>query len=334
MRAAGQSITLRWVLGPKGSNRASVEASGLPNPQQLKDLKVFAGEQRETPMAGSMEKRGALVVFVPRFPLLPGTTYYAVSGTAYASFRLPSPAPSLPTRVLQVYPSASTLPLNLLKFYLHFSAPMSRGDSYQHIRLLQADGMPVDLPFLELAEELWSPEQTRLTLLFDPGRIKRGVKPLEDIGGALAIGKHFTLELAATWQDGHGKPLVAPFRKRFLVTEADRTPIEPSRWHITPPKIGTHEPLIVRFNEPLDYALAQRLITVEKMQGTGTLQDFERRWHFIPQKPWQRRRYFLVASPLLEDLAGNNIGKAFDVDTSRPSLPFRSAPVRLSFSPR
>ena len=153
MRAAGQSITLRWILGLKSSNRASVEASGLPNPQHLK---VFAGEQRETPMAGSIEKRGALVVFVPRFPLLPGTTYYAISGTASASFRLPSPAPSLPTRVLQVYPSASTLPLNLLKFYLHFSAPMSRGDSYQHIRLLKADGTPVDLPFLELAEELWS----------------------------------------------------------------------------------------------------------------------------------------------------------------------------------
>ena len=44
--------------------------------------------------------------------------------------------------------------------------------------------------------------------------------------------------------------------------------------------------------------------------------------------------YGQVISPLLEDLAGNNIGKAFDVDTSRPSLPFRSAPVRLPFSPR
>ena len=97
---------LRWVPGPKGSHRASVEASGLSDPAQLK---VFAGEQRETAMAGSIEKQGALVVFVPRFPLLPGTTYYALCGTVSVSFRLPSPAPSTPTRVLQVYPSASTL---------------------------------------------------------------------------------------------------------------------------------------------------------------------------------------------------------------------------------
>ena len=331
MRAAGQSVTLRWVVGPQGPSRASVEASGLPNPQQLK---VFAGEQRENPMAGSVRQIGKHTVFVPRFPLLPGTTYYAVCGTVSVRFRLPSPALSVPTHVLQVYPSASTLPLNLLKFYVHFSAPMSRGDSYQYIRLLRADGTPVDLPFLELAEELWSPEQTRLTLLFDPGRIKRGVKPLEDIGGALEMGKHFTLELATTWQDSHGKPLAAPFRKRFLVTEADRTPIEPSRWRIIPPQIGTREPLIVHFNEPLDHALAQRLLTVEKISGTVALEDSERRWRFTPQKPWQARRYFLVASPLLEDLAGNNIGKAFDVDTSRPSQPFRSAPVRLPFSPR
>nr|WP_309690992.1 hypothetical protein [Armatimonas sp.] len=328
---AGQSITLRWVPGPHGSNRASVEVSGLP---RAAPLKVFAGEQRETPMAGTYRVRNNTGIFEPRFSLMPGTTYYAISGTVSVSFRLPARGPTPPTRVVQVYPTADRLPLNLLKFYLHFSAPMSRGDSYRHIRLLKAGDTPVELPFLELAEELWNPAMTRLTLLFDPGRIKRGVKPLEDIGGALEVGKRYTLEIGSRWQDGQGAPLAAPFRKTFLVSVADRTAIEPSRWRIASPKTGSHSPLVVVFNEPLDHALAQRLLNVEGMQGTVALDDHERRWCFTPDKPWGHHRYTLRVSPLLEDLAGNNIGKTFDVDTTRHLAPFRSAPLRLQFTPR
>ncbi|MCH7864908.1 MAG: hypothetical protein IIC56_06820, partial [Proteobacteria bacterium] len=99
----------------------------------------------------------------------------------------------------QVYPSADVLPENLLKFYLHFSAPMSRGDSYQHIRLVRQNGSVVDLPFLELDQELWDRRQTRLTLLFDPGRIKRGLKPHEEVGPALKPGRRYTLEIDAHW---------------------------------------------------------------------------------------------------------------------------------------
>ena len=335
---AGQSITVRWVSGPKGSNRAHVEVSGLSDASALK---VFAGEQRETPMAGIYRIRADHLLFEPRFPLLPGTIYYAVSGTASKSFRLPPLAPALPTRVVQVYPTADTLPVNLLKFYLHFSAPMSRGDSYRHIRLLTAEGSGVELPFLELAEELWNPAMTRLTLLFDPGRIKRGVKPLEDIGGALEVGRRYTLEIGTSWQDGRGNLLAAPFRRAFLVGAADRTPIEPSRWHLQPPQAYTHEPLTVVFNEPLDHALALRLLSVQTehrgskpLGGSVTLDNHERRWCFTPRDPWQRGRYLLSVSPLLEDLAGNNIGKAFDVDTSRRPAPFQHTPTKLRFSPR
>ena len=52
-----------------------------------------------------------------------------------------------PTVVTQVYPTADRLPENQLKFYLHFSAPMSRGDVYKHIKLLDDKGKPLDLPF-------------------------------------------------------------------------------------------------------------------------------------------------------------------------------------------
>ena len=78
-------------------------------------------------------------------------------------------------RVVAVYPSSATLPENQLRFYLHFSAPMSRGEVYQHLQLLDQDGKPIVLPFLEIGEELWDTTGQRLTLLIDPGRIKRGL---------------------------------------------------------------------------------------------------------------------------------------------------------------
>src|SRR2546421_64758 len=44
------------------------------------------------------------------------------------------------TVVAHVSPSADRLPENRLKFSLHFSAPMSRGGSYRHIKLLDGKG--------------------------------------------------------------------------------------------------------------------------------------------------------------------------------------------------
>ncbi len=54
--------------------------------------------------------------------------------------------------------------------------------------LLNEKGRKLDVPFLEVGEELWDPTGTRLTLLLDPGRIKRGLKPREDLGPILEAG--------------------------------------------------------------------------------------------------------------------------------------------------
>src|SRR5437762_8966838 len=99
---------------------------------------------------------------------------------------------------------------------------MRRGHIYEHIRLLDHAGKDVELPFLEINEELWNPDMTRLTLFIDPGRIKRGVKPLEEVGPALENGKRFTLSIDSAWQDAQGQPLKAGFQKTFRVGPTDR----------------------------------------------------------------------------------------------------------------
>ena len=106
-----------------------------------------------------------------RDPDHPGRLVFDLSVDPNATGKLTRVAP---TRIDQVFASAGVLPENLLKFYIHFSAPMSRGEAYKHIRLLAPTGKPVADPFLELDEELWSRDQRRFTLLFDPGASSMG----------------------------------------------------------------------------------------------------------------------------------------------------------------
>jgi hypothetical protein len=60
------------------------------------------------------------------------------------------------------------------------------------------------------------PDMTRLTLFIDPGRIKRGVAPLEEIGPALHAGKRYTLEIDSGWHDASGCRCVRVFGKNSV----------------------------------------------------------------------------------------------------------------------
>ena len=221
--------------------------------------------------------------------------------------------------VSQVYPSGDVLPENLLKFYLHFSAPMRGGHIYEHIHLRTEAGQDIELPFLELDEELWNPTMTRLTLFIDPGRIKREVKPLEEIGPALETGKRYTLAIDRQWEDAAGLSLKETFRKSFKVGPPDREPPDPRHWKLQSPQRGSTNPLVISFPESMDHALARRMIRVvtapgELVPGQTMLTDLERRWSFTPAQPWNTGPHTVLVQTTIEDLAGNNIGKAFEVD--------------------
>lgn len=273
------------------------------------------------PMLGNWSLEGGALRFTPRFPFVPGMRYLAVfdpgegSGKPITSWHeVPKSGGTPSTVVANIFPGGDTAPENLLKFYLHFSAPMSGGGIYRHIHLRDDAGKEVELPFLELGEELWDREMKRLTLFIDPGRIKREVKPLEDIGPALVAGKQFTLVIDAAWQDAAGQPMLRSAEKKFAVAAPDRTPPDPKSWKITPPGAGTSNPLRVNFSEPMEHALALRLIAVKDTPGRTSLNETGLAWSFIPDKTWTAGAHRLVIQPDLEDLAGNSIGKPFEVD--------------------
>jgi hypothetical protein len=298
-------------------------------------------------MLGKWSVNDGTVRFTPRFPFSAGLTYEAVwqpvGGKAVASRHLVPRRGNVATTVSHIFPGADTVPENLLKFYIHFSAPMSRGDVYQHLHLRRADGGEVELPFLELAEELWNPDMTRLTVFIDPGRVKREVKPLQDIGPALVAGQDFTLAIDAALPDATGQPLKQTAEKKFRVAPPDRTPPDPRQWKLTPAAAGTRDPLVLTFPEPLDHALALRLITIPDTNGMSAMSDDGTRWTYTPQAAWKAGPHTILVQPEflvqpeLEDLAGNSVGKPFEVDiagTDKEKDRPVSKPVELPFTVR
>jgi hypothetical protein len=288
-------------------------------------LSVYAGAagSDNPPLLGTYTVESGSLVFRPRFPLSPGMHLRAIfqppdGERVESSFDVPAAAPlTSTTTVAQIYPSTGVLPANALKLYVYFSAPMQKGNSWKHLHLLR-DGVPVEYPFLELDQELWDREQRRFTVLFDPGRIKRGLASLAEAGPALEEGHNYTLVIDRDWLDGRGVPLAGEFRKEFRATAVDRVPPDPKKWRITAPRAGTSAALVIRFPKPLDYALLQHEIEVSGIAGTVAVGNDETEWRFTPDSPWRAGTYAIVVRTTLEDLAGNHINRAFDVDTFDP----------------
>ncbi len=94
-------------------------------------------------------------------------------------------------------------------------------------------------------------------------------------------------------------------------------------WKLSVPGAGSLDPLVVTFPEPLDHSLLARVLHVtndagEAVAGGIDIVRGEQVWNYVPNQPWSAGEYQLVAETTLEDLAGNAIGRAFDVDTFGP----------------
>ncbi len=315
---------------------ASPPANGWP---QI--FAVYAGAAGVPPLEGAYAIESGALVFHPRFPISPGVRYRAVfqspaGGAAIEkTFDGPRRDTTPSARVEHVYPSADVLPSNQLRLYIYFSAPMSRGEAEQRIHVLDANGKVLEGIFLP-GEELWDPNYRRLTMTFDPGRIKRGLTSNMKVGPPIAEGQRYTLAIDREWKDARGVPMVAGFRKTFRGGPAKRDPPDPRQWRVNAPRAGTSDALTVVFPSPMNYALLQRMLQVANargaVSGTVSADRQETEWRFTPQEPWKAGDYQLVVDTGLEDLAGNHIGQAFDIDvfervtqhitTNTISLPF------------
>jgi hypothetical protein len=266
--------------------------------------------------------------FAPHFPFDSGVRFRAtfdpqplgcpgLSKVLTHEFSIAKETSVAPTQVKHAFPSSDTLPENLLRFYVCFSNPMQRGRAEEQIRLLGPDGQPAPDTLYRPPVELWDRSMRHLTILLDPGRLKRRVGPNRKLGPPLKAGQKYTLAIGSGMIDFSGRSLGKSFFKSFLVTEADRQPVAVEQWKIVPPATKSNKPLTLIFPKPLDWALLWHTITVapeggRPIDGRVTIDQGETQWSFTPASAWSARSYRVRIAASLEDVCGNSLHAAFD----------------------
>jgi hypothetical protein len=336
-------------------SRNAVSPTTISDEQWNTILSVYTHEayQRNVaqPVAGKYTWDGDTILFEPAYPFAAGETYHAVftmkaflvsagikniSSWNKLELSFSLDGENFPTtEVESIYPESANLPENLLRMYIYFSASMMPGEAYDHIKLLRENGTEVEKAFLIVDQELWNADRKRFTLLFDPGRIKRDLKSNIDLGTPLEEGEKYRFVIDSTWRDVHGNALEKSMVKTFSVVRAERAKVSPRDWKVIPPLAGSLSDVVIRFDRPMDHALALKYISIHNLSGpvTGHAQTVDdTSWKFTPDHPWVGGNYVITISPLLEDVAGNNLNNVFDLDLSKESRVNSVEPVELPLS--
>lgn len=282
------------------------------------------------PMPGRWDASGADLLFRPRLPFARGVVHVLLRRTADARgwlelARLQRPAAvSQPSAVVTaIRPDVDEVPENLLRCSVAFSNEMEEGSAAGRVRLEDAAGDELLHTLFPMPPELWDRQRRRLTLLLEPGRIKRGLVPNRALGAPLSGLREFHVVVDATIRDVDGAMLAAGARRGYRVGPPVRSRVDPARWSVGWPPAGTRDVLAVVFERPLDHALALRCLVVRDEQGrplpgSAALDPGAVRWTFRPAAPWPDVGVRLHVDPALEDLAGNSVRRVFDRDLEDP----------------
>lgn len=326
------AVTIIWE-----NDKAVALAIPIDLVEYKSDIVVQALEVRlqktNTAILGEYTTNDTALVFHPLVPLTRGLHYEIWSGTKLAGeVIIPSLDAGHAPKLVHIYPSRDTVPVNILKIHLHFSKPMQEGQALQKILLIKNGRDTVNSAFLDLQQELWNKERTILTIWFDPGRIKRDLQPNLTMGPPLEGNTTYELIITNGWHDTHGASLSSEHKWRFVTGARDDSRPDISQWKISSPVAGSHKVLDVDTGEPLDYILLTSAIQVFDEAGNVVageitpLKDLKG-FVFIPTQPWKKGEYTLHVEARLEDLAGNNLNRLFDTDLTAKEPPALSTDV-------
>lgn len=225
---------------------------------------------------------------------------------------------SLATHVIGLTPGKDSIPDNLLRVYLHFSGPMGFENPYSYIKLLDEEERLVEDAFVELPEGLWNEDRTRLTILFHPGRVKRGVGPNMKQGAILQEGKSYALQISKEWPDANGNRLGQSFEKSIVAKESVRSKMKIKDWKVEAtcndscrvviyPDHLVDAEMTLRYLELMDSNnLPVAIEVLPRVNGTIELKSSS----ILPD-----RKYRLFIDPRLEDVCGNTFLNSFDYES-------------------
>jgi hypothetical protein len=298
--------------------------TGVSNPTDLAVVPIhaltLAGQLVTT--AGSWTVQADAARFTPLFPPVPATVHavVATTGPGWTELcRVTVPAVELvpSTQVVSIDPGGDRLPANVLRISVTFSAPMEQGGASGRFQLLAADGEELIGTLLPMPPELWDRRRRRLTVLLDPGRIKRGLLPNVQAGPPLVPGSSVTFVVDDQLSDAAGAPLVSGAQRTYRIDEPIRSRVDPTRWDVRWPDLASDQ-LVVRFGRSLDRALVGRCLKVvgpdgRVVPGQANLDRDAAIWTFTPAAA-SVAGWTLRVNPDLEDLAGNSVRRPFDRD--------------------
>ena len=253
-----------------------------------------------------------------------------------ARLHRPARAGAPSARVVAIRPDVEEVPENLLRLSVAFSATMEEGGAAGRVRLEGPAGAEIVHVLLPMPPELWDRVRRRLTLLLEPGRIKRGLVPNRELGAPLSALAGFDVVVDASIRDAAGGALASGARRTYRVGPPVRSRVDPARWVVSWPGQGTTDALVVVFERPLDHALALRCLQVRGREGapasgTAEVDGGETRWTFRPAAPWPPHGVRLHIDTALEDLAGQLRPPGL---RPRPAPPRRRPPRRGRGDPR
>lgn len=219
-------------------------------------------------------------------------------------------------QVENIYPSSDTLPSNQLKFNILFSTTMS-DIAYPHINLLDSDGNEIKRALLKEIPELWNEDKTALTIWIEPGRIKKGLGPNEELGEVLYKDQTYYLRISSDIRDRNGIQMNQEYLKKFVATYEDSIIPNIDDWIITSPNTMNMYKLKIDFPESMDYgSMMENLVVYNSNFGEIKGQWFfgkdERSIIFEAHTKWLKGNYTLRINSVVEDLAGNNLKRSFN----------------------
>ena len=219
-------------------------------------------------------------------------------------------------KIVAIYPTTDSIPVNILRFYIHFSAPMQEMNILKHIKLSNEESKDITGVFFENQYELWNEDRTKVTLIIDPGRVKLGLLANNKMGRAFDEGKKYTLTIDSLLMDFNGQKLSEKFSKTFVAVREDRVPPDTENWKLLLPKANSRDAIFIDFQDKIDHVSANTLIKVfqnkEEIQGEISLNNQEQNWAFKPVKNWEKGNYSIIINPRLEDIAANSLNQIFD----------------------
>ncbi|BDZ51354.1 hypothetical protein GCM10025867_35950 [Frondihabitans sucicola] len=244
--------------------------------------------------AGTWDRDDDAACFTPRFAAVPGTGYVVLGRPEgpgrdwreLARTEAPRAERRSSTVVEAIEPGSGEVPANLLRFSVTFSAPMEEGSAAGHVHLLDETGHESAGSLLEMPPELWDRNRRRLTVLLEPGRIKRGLQPHVRAGAPIRAGGRVTLVVDAELRDATGAPLSSAARRTYRVGPPVRSRVDPALWEVRWPT-AAGEPLVLRFDRGLDSTLVRRYLRVTDghgvpVPGRAALDPAATLWSFTP----------------------------------------------------